>query len=293
MTSLRPFLSAIVDYAGLFPPASLDMRAAVNSYAKYLDGEESDLLGRFVLPVGRLDEFAAEAEALIARNGEPWQLSAIASRSLSETRTLIEHFNAAHTRRAVCDTVEMTVTSHDDVRNAAAEFPEEIALFLEVPIVADPVYLITEIAETSASAKIRTGGIVESAVPSPDQVLRFISTCVEQGVPFKATAGLHHAIRGMYPLTYEPDAPTAMLFGYLNIFFASAFSAAGSSEGAVLGALEETNPAAFKVDETGVWWQDHVVVHEQLTVVRQAVATSFGSCSFIEPVAEARNLNLI
>ena len=293
MPSLRPFLSAIVDYAGLFPPAKLDMRSAVNAYAKYQDGEESDLLGRFVLPAARLAEFSAEAEALLQHDGEPWELSATGSGSFSETRTLIEHFNAAHAGRAVCDTVELAVTSHDDVRRAAAEFPEEIAVFLEVPIVADPVYLISEIAETAASAKIRTGGIVETAIPSPGQVLRFISTCVEQGVPFKATAGLHHAIRGMYPLTYEPDSPKALMFGYLNIFFASAFSAAGSSEGAVLGSLEETDAAAFKVDETGVWWKDHVVVHEQLTVVRQAVATSFGSCSFVEPVAEARNLNLI
>jgi hypothetical protein len=293
MPSLRPFLTAIVDYAGLFPPANLDMRSAVNAYAKYQDGDESDLLGRFVLPASRLDEFAADAEALLSRDGEPWQLSAIATGNISGTRTLIEHFNAAHAGRAVCDTVELTVTSHDDVRSAAAEFPEEMSVYLEVPVVADPGYLISEIAETAASAKIRTGGIVETAIPSLDQVLRFISTCVEQGVPFKATAGLHHAIRGMYPLTYEANAPRAMMFGYLNIFFASAFSAAGSSEGAVLGALEETDASAFKVDETGVWWQDHVVVHEQLTVVRQAVATSFGSCSFVEPVAEARNLNLI
>jgi hypothetical protein len=293
MTSLRPFLSAIVDYAGLFPPANLDMRSAVNAYAKYQDGDESDLLGRFVLPASRLDEFAADAEALLSRDGDPWQLSAIATGNISETRMLIEHFNAAHEGRAVCDTVELKVTSHDDVRSAAAEFPEEISVFLEVPVVADPVYLISEIAETAASAKIRTGGIIDTAIPSPDQVLRFISTCVEQGVPFKATAGLHHAIRGMYPLSYQANAPKAMMFGYLNIFFASAFSAAGSSEGAVLGALEETDASAFKVDGTGVWWQDHVVVHEQLTVVRQAVATSFGSCSFVEPVAEARNLNLI
>ena len=293
MVSLREFFSDIIDYAGLFPPARLDMRAAVHAYAKYRDSEDSDLLGRFVLPVKRLSEFAAESEALLATHGEPWRLSAIASESIAETRTLIEHFNNAHAHRALVDTVELAVSSHDDIRSAAGEFSDEISLFLEVPVISDPGYLISEIANTSASAKIRTGGITESAIPSPDQVLRFLSTCVDQGVPFKATAGLHHAIRGVYPLTYDPDAPTGTMFGYLNIFFASAICAAGGSEGAVLGALEETDASAFKVDDTGVWWKDHVIVHEQLTVVRQAVATSFGSCSFVEPVAEARNLNLI
>lgn len=293
MHSLRAFLTGIVDYAGLFPPAKLDMSAAVHAYSRYRASEDSEFLGRFVVPAARLEEFSAEAEAALGDYGEPWRLSVIASENRAQTLVHIDRFNALHEGRAVCDTVEMPVSSHDDVHNAVSEFPESISLFLEVSAQSDPSYLISEIADTPASAKLRTGGIVESAIPTPDQVLRFISGCVEKGVPFKATAGLHHAIRGVYPLTYEPDSPQAMMYGYLNIFFASAFCAAGSSEGAVLGALEETDAAGFKVDSTGVWWRDHVVVHEQLTVVRQAVATSFGSCSFIEPVAEARNLNLI
>jgi hypothetical protein len=83
------------------------------------------------------------------------------------------------------------------------------------------------------------------------------------------------------------------MFGFLNIFFAAALSAVGSAPGAVLGALEETDALQFRVDDAGVWWQDHVVIHEQLSVVRQAVAVSFGSCSFSEPVDEARALHLI
>ncbi|HEX6576302.1 MAG TPA: hypothetical protein VF042_15145 [Gemmatimonadaceae bacterium] len=293
MTSLRAFLAGIVDYAGLFPPARLDMGSAVHAYAKYLKGSDSDLLGRFVIPVSRLDEFAADAEALLTSSSDPWRLSAIVSDDLPHARTLIEHFNASHSGRAICDTVETVVNSHDDIRHAVSAFPDDVSLFLEVGSQADPAYLVSEIATTSASAKIRTGGTVASAIPSPDQVLRFISSCIEQGVPFKATAGLHHAIRGEYPLTYEPNSPRAVMFGYLNVFLAAAFCAAGASESAVLGALEETNASAFRFDDTGVWWGDHVIVFEQLTVVRQAVATSFGSCSFVEPVSEARDLNLI
>jgi hypothetical protein len=116
---------------------------------------------------------------------------------------------------------------------------------------------------------------------------------VNEGVPFKATAGLHHLIRGEYPLTYEANSPTATMYGFLNVFLASAFCASGSSESAVLSVLEETNPRAFRFDDTGVWWRDHFVVYEQLPIVRQTVATSFGSCSFTEPVAEARNFQII
>jgi hypothetical protein len=298
MSSLRGFLNGIIDYAGLFPPARLDMSSAVRAYAEYRESGEQDLLGRFVVPAARLDEFSAVASAVLSRDGDPWRVSVSGGDDLERTRGAIDHFNAAHdllspAGHAVCDMVEMPVSSHDDVRNAVSTFDEGFSLFLEVSSAADPAYLISAIAETSASAKLRTGGVVETAIPAPEQVLNFIELCVDSGVPFKATAGLHHAIRGRYPLTYEPDSPTAMMFGYLNIFFAAAFCAAGCSPVAVLGALEETDPSRFRCDDVGVWWEDHVVIHEQLMVVRQAVATSFGSCSFSEPVDEARNLHLL
>jgi hypothetical protein len=298
MTSLREFLTGIIDYAGLFPPARLDMSSAVRAYAEHRASAEQDLLGRFVVPAARLDEFSAAASALLPRHGEPWRLSVIGGNDLDRTRASLDHFNAVHNLgsaagHAVCDTVELPVGSHDDIGNAVAIFDESLSLFLEVSSAADPAYLISAIADTPASAKLRTGGVVESAIPTPDRVLKFIELCVDNGVPFKATAGLHHAIRGRYPLTYEQNSPIVTMFGYLNIFFAAAFCAAGTSPGTVLGALEETDPSQFRCDDVGVWWQDHVVIHEQLSVVRQAVATSFGSCSFSEPVDEARNLHLI
>jgi hypothetical protein len=298
MTSLRAFFAGMIDYAGLFPPASLEMSSAVHKYAESRSGEDADLLGKFVVPASRLEEFSAVASALLPRHGAPWRMSVLADDDLELTKTLIEHFNGAHAAEshaghAVCDTVELRVSSHDDIRNAVRTFDDDVSLYLEVSPTAEPGYLISAIADTPASAKLRTGGVVESAIPSPDHVLKFIELCVDNGVPFKATAGLHHAIRGRYPLTYERNAPTATMFGYLNIFFAAAFCAAGSSPSAVMGALEETDASQFRSDDVGVWWKDHVVIHDQLSVVRQAVATSFGSCSFSEPVEEARNLNLI
>ena len=292
MNSAREFLSGIVDYAGLFPPAGLDMKSAVSAYDGYHAGKDRDLLGRFVLPWRRLEEFASAADSAAASANDPWRLSVIGSEDHGEVRRAVDRFNSA-TKAFVCDTVETPVTSKADVARAVAAFPEPFELYLEIAPSSDPHELITEISNTSASAKIRTGGVVETAIPTPEQVYRFICECVNEGVPFKATAGLHHLIRGQYPLTYEPDSPTATMYGFLNIFLASAFCASGSSESAVLSVLEETNPAAFRFDDTGVWWRDHFVVYEQLSIVRQTVATSFGSCSFTEPVTEARNFQII
>jgi hypothetical protein len=292
MSSLRAFLSGIIDYAGLFPPASQDMTSAVREYALHSSGADRDLLGRFVVLVTRLDEFAAAAAPLIGNGEKKWKVSAIAAEHPDLTGAAIAKFNAAYAALE-CDSVEMPVASYDDIAQAASAFSDDIELYLEVSPHSDQIPLLREIAQTRASAKLRTGGVLESAIPSSDQVLRFLEVCIEEGVPFKATAGLHHAIRGRYPLTYEDGSATAMMFGYLNIFFGAAFAAAGSSESAVLGILEETDPGAFRMDDRGVWWQDHVVVHEQLAVVRETVALSFGSCSFTEPVGEARALSLI
>jgi hypothetical protein len=292
MNSAREFLSGIVDYAGLFPPAGLDMKSAVSAYAGYLAGNDRDLLGRFVLPWKRLEEFASAAADVATSTDDPWRLSATGSDDHDETRRAIDRFNAS-TKRFTCDVVEAPVTSKDDVARAVAAFPEPFELYLEIAPSGDPHELITEISNTSASAKIRTGGVVETAIPTPEQVYRFICECVNEGVPFKATAGLHHLIRGQYPLTYEANSPTATMYGFLNIFLASAFCAAGSSESAVLSILEEMNPAAFRFDDTGVWWRDHFIAYEQLSIVRQTVATTFGSCSFTEPVTEARNFQII
>jgi hypothetical protein len=293
MASLRAFFSGLIDYAGLFPPAKLDMSAAVRAYAEQCAGPDRDLLGRFVVPSHRLADFSEAAAPFLSGDRDPWRVSVIVGDDIATARAEIDSFNADNDSLAICDTVEMRVSSYDEVARAISHFSEPFSLFLEPNPHADPTVVLREIATTSASAKLRTGGVTPDAIPHPDHVLRFIQTCVDEGIPLKATAGLHHAIRGVYPLTYEPGSPTAMMYGYLNIFLAAAYCAAGTSPSAVLGVIEETDASSFEVDDRGVWWEDHLVNHEELAVVRRAVATSFGSCSFTEPVSEARNLGLV
>ena len=65
LRSLTALLTNLVDYAGLYPPAKLGMSAAVDNYATYLRSEESWMLGRFICPVSRLEEFRREARGLL------------------------------------------------------------------------------------------------------------------------------------------------------------------------------------------------------------------------------------
>ena len=298
MKVAHALLDGLIDYAGLFPPASLDMSSAVRAYAEYKTGSDREWLGRFILPASRLNEFAGATQNLPGPGMKCWRLSAIGGLDPNVTRNTVVQFNDDFAgpypfERALCDAIEMPVKSRDDITLALETFPDSFDLFLEIPLQPDPASLIARLAGTRASAKLRMGGVVDSAIPSPAEVLRFIRACSENDVPFKATAGLHHAVRGDYPLTYEEDAPRGKMFGYLNLFLAAAFVEAGMDDAQLLELLTETDRSAFRFDESGAHWGNFSVDAERLLEIRREFAISFGSCSFIEPVSEARGLNLL
>jgi len=74
----RALLTELIDYAGLFPPAELDMAAAVQNYAAYRQSEQAWMLARFVVPVTGLAEFEQAAAGLlpVTETDNPWRLSA-------------------------------------------------------------------------------------------------------------------------------------------------------------------------------------------------------------------------
>lgn len=154
------------------------------------------------------------------------------------------------------------------------------ATFIEVTDVG----LIPELAKHGLSAKIRTGGVTPDAIPHPDRVATFIRVCAMNAVPFKATAGLHHPVRCMHALTYEPDSPRATMHGFVNVFMAAAFPHDAER------VLAEDDPKAFRFEDDAAWWRDHAVTTEHLEAVRREFAISFGSCSFEEPIADLQEL---
>ena len=143
--------------------------------------------------------------------------------------------------------------------------------------------LLPELKRRGLRAKIRTGGVSEDAFPSPEAVAAFIRACRAAGVAFKATAGLHHPLRCVRPLTYEPNAAVGTMHGFVNLFLAAALTDHAER------ILEERDPQAFTFDDDGVWWRDERVTLDGLREMR-AFAISFGSCSFEEPINELEEL---
>jgi hypothetical protein len=267
------------------------MDDAVREYARYRVSADKDLLGRFVLPAPRLGEFTSAARSFLASN-DPWSISAIVTAEGEAGIDVISRFNSEQVG-GIVDSIEMPVHSPGEVEWAANEFGKTFSLFLEPPPTPDCTHLLPSISKSGAAAKLRTGGVVASAIPPARAVLQFIQTCATLALPFKATAGLHHAIRGEYSLTYEHDAPRGKMFGYLNVFLTAAFIRAGLSEPALLDLLEEEDPSSISFTEDGALWRGNFADARSLADTRKFLAVSFGSCSFAEPVDEAKQLHLI
>jgi len=296
---VRALLEGLIDYAGLFPPAKLDMRAAVENYAAYLAGPDAWALGRFVVPLARLDELEGAASALLPRVPEavPWRLSVLGGSDPAHDAEVIFAFNERHAHgaagRAVIDMLEAKAVDIESLTRVARSVPAGVAAYVEIPIAGDPADLLAALAAQGAGAKVRTGGVTPEAFPSPRELARFIRLAADQGVPFKATAGLHHPIRSEYPLTYETGSARGTMYGYLNLFLAAAFAQEGLSIAEIEEVLEERDPSAFAFDETGVRWRGRFAGPESIAALRTRVALSFGSCSFTEPVGELRALGLL
>src|SRR5262249_27634531 len=152
---LRALLENLIDYAGLFPPAALPMKAAVENYQRYRESAEAWMLGKFVVPVARLDEleatdFSGPVSALIGADLKA-DLDRIARSPLS------------------IDTIEM---------KQIERVPANLTAYIEV----SDVSLVSAIRDVGARAKIRTGGITPEAFPPAAFVAKFLETCARENV---------------------------------------------------------------------------------------------------------------
>ncbi len=286
-------LDGLIDYAGLFPPAALPMSAAVQQYAAYRAGAQRGMLARFVLTADRLEEFVAVASALPeprGADGTSWPLAVLAT---GTDAAALDAFDTAHGARWHVDTIEAKAVDLPGIAALAAAYRPRRVVYVEVPVKQDPGALIAALAPLGLRAKIRTGGVTADAFPPPSDVMRFLVACVRYEVPFKATAGLHHPIRGEYALTYAADAPRATMYGFLNLFVAAILLHAGHAAASVAPLLEERDASTIRVRDGSITWRALAADASQVAAARATFAGSFGSCSFEEPVQDLAALSLL
>jgi hypothetical protein len=298
----RALLEHLIDDASLFPPAGLGMREALRAHARHQESAYAWIGGSFVVGASRLGELVAAREADASLT-----LSVIldaAQRAKGDTVR-------ADLDRVTRGRVDGIVVSSFELKPAAATIPltqvvaaieehagsEPIALWYELPYAGGwsrpPSEALAEIAAARSSAaahvrvgaKLRCGGLTPGTTPSVAEVAEFLVAAHAAGVPFKATAGLHHPVR-------SPHDGTVM-HGFLNLYVAAiALHAGVIDEARVAAILAEEDPRAFVLDPAHIGWNDVRVEPDAIAAAREW-CTSFGSCSFDEPVNDLRELGLL
>jgi hypothetical protein len=286
---VRALLAGAIDYAGLFPPANLDLTRALNEYLSIRALDERWALGRFVVPAARLGELArALHQGRFLPDGTvPIPLAGVIGAAVLDDVRVIDRFNRECAGAVVVEAVEVRTPTPEAAQAALAAIPKNMPRYLEAPPGSSVLPGILDVIRADkAFAKLRTGGITADAFPDPDDVLDFLEGCAHRRLPFKATAGLHHPVRGEYRLTYAPDAATGVMYGYLNLLGAAALLWTGESRTAAREVLLTSDASSFRFESAGFRILGHLVSTATLTSIRAEFAHGFGSCSFREPVDE-------
>lgn len=288
-------LDRLIDYAGLFPPAGLSMTETVANYAGYQRRDDAWALARLVIPVNRLAEFEIAYGQLPEsdRHATRWPITALVGPDPAADRAVIQAFNQKHDANGPrIESLEVRVASTQQVEAVADALALGLELYCELPLTSELPALVATVKRCGVRTKARTGGVKAVDIPAPEAVLAFIATCAAERLAFKATAGLHHPIRGLAPLTYSPDSPCATMFGYLNLILAASLVWAGRPERDALAVLTAENHSLLRLDQDVIEWGAVRVTAEEIERARREFVLAIGSCSFTEPLGEIRQLGI-
>jgi hypothetical protein len=235
-------LERLIDHAPLFPPASMCLVDALDEDERARESDAAFALGRFVCPaslLGRLPSVGRGVSVVLdARFGGDPRVEAVEARAPEDLASL-----------------------------------DGLALEVYVEVASDHRLEdeLDGLADAGFRAKVRCGG---DSQPSVEDLARFVRGCRERGLGFKATAGLHHAVRS--------DGE----HGFLNLLAAVVF---GDEE----DALAESEPGAFTLERNAFTWRGRPAGPEALREARRERLHSIGSCSFFEPVGELEALGVL
>jgi hypothetical protein len=309
----RILFEGLIDYAGLFPPASLSMPAAVAEYRTVRQSSESWIAARFIVQASRLVELATALAPTMTRGEPAWPVAVILDGDIG-TAVATTQMVAAEMGSALqfvfaevpfpTEFAEQSpVDDLESIIDAACAVSPSIVPFFEIPrptnsqaTVSWPATLDRLLPQIAASAtrrhrmlgaKLRTGGATGAAFPSPEEVADFVIGCATHALPFKATAGLHHPYRHRWN---ELDVER---HGFVNVLAAAALADLGESRHVIVGALQATADHPFTVGMTGITVGDILLDVPTLQRVRATRFPSYGSCSFDEPTDDLRVLGLL
>lgn len=253
------------------------MPDAVAAHLAARTSGRAGVLGLFLCPASRLPELITEL--IKAKPVKPVALSLVIDTGLGgvpKALSIIE----SRTELLALRMVEMPAPSDVDDQwlERVSEFvPEDVIRVIE-PRRGGPDWLasIQKVAEHGSWPKLRCGGRSHEAFPSIDEIADFLAVVASGGTSFKATAGLHNAVR------HTDDDTGFTHHGFLNLLVATGRSLSG---GDVREALASTDSEAL-AKEAGD-------LTEEASHAVRGVFASYGSCSLAEPIADLEELGLL
>ncbi len=303
--TVRAAFAGLIDYAGLFPPAALAMEPALAAYADARGGAHAPMLDRFIVPASRLAELSG------AYRGEtPIALSVIVDAPLdsptwfeaTRVRLAAARASLAADARLRLNALEVPLPALRTLRDTYDAAIGQFAALASAAGVRDiPGYLepmrdarwrdalpatMTVLARHRFGAKVRCGGATAETFPSCEDLGAFIRIAVAAGVPFKATAGLHHPVRRV-------DTTTGFaMHGFLNVLAATLVARDDTQPMTVESALAEEDAHAFRFTDESFSWRDRHFDVGTVAAARMDGFVAYGSCSFEEPVADLSAMGL-
>jgi hypothetical protein len=239
-------LERLIDHAALFPPASMSLPDALDEDRQARESEYGWIVDRFVVPAAKLADLPAERPAL-----------SVVLSSLDDVALLD---GAADVEAVELVLPSARPLSADLVAAYSALRPLDVETYFELVFDDgwrdDVPAAIGAVAAIGGRVKLRCGG---AFVPSIEQIGLVVACCRDAGVPFKATAGLHHPMR------------RGEEHGFLNLL-----AAATAPLDRIEEVLAEEDGSALELEEAS-----------------REVFVSIGSCSWREPVEGLQELGML
>ncbi|ESA33362.1 hypothetical protein N836_21995 [Leptolyngbya sp. Heron Island J] len=301
--SLRLLLSTLIDYAGLFSPAALNMSAAVAAYERYSRSSYRWMLGRFVVSLSQLPQFETCLEQLSRQYAAAfWPLSIALAPSAEALDRLAPWLKKQN--KLTISALEFEMATADAIAPLLPHLPPHSDLFFTVPLDDNtlPNYLST-LQGTRAAVNVHTGGPTAADFPSAEALAQFIVACASARIPFKATDGLSHPLRSWQTL---PNGTTVQMHGFLNVALAAAFAygySATTAEVTAILNIDTPDALIFLAQEiicqspnrfqtSAISASARHLPLEILAHVRSRYFLGISSCSFQKPQAELYQLGV-
>ena len=216
--ALRTLLSGLIDYAGLFPPAGLDMAEAAAQLRGVPRRPHAWALGRFIVPVGPPERSGPRLEGDASLGVPPRGGASRANQGGTRGRRRADPRDAAEGRDGVFR------TAHRRGPRAARRMDAGAPRCAPADSRRRPSPSCADLARFLLSLR---------------QVARAVQSYRRTASPDALDAALHLSAR----------QPHAMMHGFVNVFLAAALLWHEGSAGDAIATLEEESPGEFHFDE--------------------------------------------